>query len=435
MAALNVKIEWEAAEGVTHAAFARTWARLEVDVAGECVTTVHDPRNGATRSGVYGPAILLAEWIVRNFWFLQWECAPAGNPGASWLRRHSLAAAREGTSLPDLRLFRDEDRVVAEWNATRRSGVTPVTFVASGRQELDVAIVRNALAGAVDVVLERLRGEAHPDALALVTDWDAIAGMSGDEATLCKRTARLGLDALNPRDLTEEIEHVLLGPIASLPEATRDDLLDAGVRAPLLPSTVAAVRGLVDDAQSPRLRGGTKSVALTSLPAGPPAYTVGYAAARDLRRRSASPGTARLDLPDLLAALGIRDFHEDDAALTPADPRIQAVVGFAADGAPRLLSAPRPRLAQRRFLVARGLFAVAAGAAAKAPRVLTAAGTRLQAATRAFAAELLAPAEMLRERLTDGLADDRLDDLADEFGVAATVIQHQIDNHGLGASG
>jgi len=53
-----------------------------------------------------------------------------------------------------------------------------------------------------------------------------------------------------------------------------------------------------------------------------------------------------------------------------------------------------------------------------------------QQANRAFAAEFLAPAALLRERIARDIIDnEQIDDLADEFGVSAKVIEHQIENH------
>ena len=59
--------------------------------------------------------------------------------------------------------------------------------------------------------------------------------------------------------------------------------------------------------------------------------------------------------------------------------------------------------------------------------------TDRQAFSRAFAAEFLAPAEGLRERLRDAsvVEAEGVDDLAAEFGVSSIVIRRQIDNHDL----
>jgi len=429
VASLTFKIEWEPAEGVTHAGLAATWARIEIRVGDQCVTTVYDTRTGATRSGVYGSAMLVAEWIVRNFWFLLYEGAPAELRGPAWRRRHSLAAGREGTSLPDLAFFRDERVVVAEWVATSRPDGRPVRFVESGRAELEPSEARRALAIAVDAVTEQLRTVTHPDVAALRADWDTIAEMSGEDLAICSRAARLGVDGLDEAELTDSLESCLRGALADLPEPTGNDVLDAQIREPhSLASAVATVHDLVMNGGVPPLRAGTRDIGL-SVSWGPPAYQVGYIAARKLRDlHSASEGA--LDLDDLFRKLDLRDAQQPHAPLAAHVHQLQAIVGASPAGVPRLFVAPRPHK-HARFLQARGLFAIAAGAAKEAPRALTNAGTRLQVASRAFAAELLAPASLLRARMTRGGDDELLEALADEFGVATAVIDHQIRNHGL----
>lgn len=429
MAGLTFKLEWEPAEGVTHAGMAATWARLEIQIGDQCVTTVHDTRTGATRSGVYGPAMLVAEWIVRNFWFLLYEGAPAELRGPAWRRRHSLTGGREGSSLPDLAFFRDERVVVAEWVATSKPDGRPVRFVESGRVELEPSEVRRAFATAVDAVMEQLRTVTHPDVEALRADWDTIAETSGEDLMICARAARLGVDGLDEAELTDSLESCLRGAFVDLPEPTGNDVLDAQIREPhALASAVATVRDLVLNGGRPLLRAGTRDIGL-SVPWGPPAYQVGYIAARKLRSlHAASDGV--LDLDHLFGTLDLRDAQQQHAPLAAHVHQLQAMVGASAAGVPRLFVAPRPRK-HARFLQARGLFAIAAGAAKDAPRALTNAGTRLQVASRAFAAELLAPPSLLRARMTRGVDDELLEALADEFDVATAVIDYQIRNHGL----
>jgi len=67
-------------------------------------------------------------------------------------------------------------------------------------------------------------------------------------------------------------------------------------------------------------------------------------------------------------------------------------------------------------------------------RLVTASYAPDQQASRAFAAELLAPAEWLRARLSGGGADwETLAELAAELHVNEMVVQHQVENHGLAA--
>jgi hypothetical protein len=58
--------------------------------------------------------------------------------------------------------------------------------------------------------------------------------------------------------------------------------------------------------------------------------------------------------------------------------------------------------------------------------------TDRQQMNRAFAAEFLAPHEMLRSDLSGAMVGvDELDDLALDYGVSTFVIRHQIENHRL----
>ena len=64
--------------------------------------------------------------------------------------------------------------------------------------------------------------------------------------------------------------------------------------------------------------------------------------------------------------------------------------------------------------------------------ILSSLATDRQARSRAFAAELLAPAESLRRRLGSTLVEpEQVDELGHEYGVSTEVIRRQIENHGL----
>ena len=53
-----------------------------------------------------------------------------------------------------------------------------------------------------------------------------------------------------------------------------------------------------------------------------------------------------------------------------------------------------------------------------------------QKRNRAFAAEFLAPADLLRDYIEeDIITDDEIEDIAEELNVSSLVIRHQIENH------
>ena len=65
-------------------------------------------------------------------------------------------------------------------------------------------------------------------------------------------------------------------------------------------------------------------------------------------------------------------------------------------------------------------------------RLVTSSQTARQKRNRAFAAEFLAPANLLRQSIPDRVIGvDVVETLAEEFGVSTLVIQHQLENHDL----
>jgi hypothetical protein len=92
---------------------------------------------------------------------------------------------------------------------------------------------------------------------------------------------------------------------------------------------------------------------------------------------------------------------------------------------------PMKRVESVRFAFCRGLceYLFLSG---PNPALLTAAESERQSRNRAFAAELLAPADGIRKHLQDSVVtEEDVDELATHFVVSTYVIQHQIKNHRL----
>jgi len=136
--------------------------------------------------------------------------------------------------------------------------------------------------------------------------------------------------------------------------------------------------------------------------------------------------------------LGIGDGRfefEQDGSLAVRDSQAACpgnrILGLGATGAPACITIRKKGEAGMRFLLARALGDYI-GRPEPGPGILTSLSTDRQAQSRAFAAELLAPAESLRARLGDEPAeDDTIDEFGREFGVSSHVILHQLENHGL----
>ena len=213
-------MEWQDAPGVRDVVLARTWCRLVIETDGRLVTeAIHGPSE-SLRGGVYGSAFPLCRWLVENWWFLLNEAYrfPARFSSSElarvprdreWVQRHSLLAAQEGYALPDLTLFRDEQRVIARWMPDDRGATHPaLRFVGEGVTQINVADAEHGVAEAIRAVVDRLDGVDVPEVAALREDWAAIEGATEQERRLCEWSARLGLDPYDEEELqTDELAH------------------------------------------------------------------------------------------------------------------------------------------------------------------------------------------------------------------------------------
>jgi Zn-dependent peptidase ImmA (M78 family) len=110
------------------------------------------------------------------------------------------------------------------------------------------------------------------------------------------------------------------------------------------------------------------------------------------------------------------------------DRRLQALGGTGRDNRnPTVVLGDFSNERARRFTLSRALWHFLAD---DDPIFLvTASYTNRQRIERAFAAELLAPAEGIQQRLSsDIFVEDDLEELADHFKVSARIIEHQLHN-------
>jgi Zn-dependent peptidase ImmA (M78 family) len=98
----------------------------------------------------------------------------------------------------------------------------------------------------------------------------------------------------------------------------------------------------------------------------------------------------------------------------------QEAPGFAVD---------KERDSSAKFALCRGLFEYFNSVNGH-PLLVTREQTRRQQRNRAFAAEFLAPSELLTERVSGRTIDEEeVEDIAEELGVSSYVVDHQLDNH------
>jgi len=419
MPEFHIDLEWEESPHARAPELSATWARLAICVNEIWVTKVEDHRSRSVRNGIYVPLYPIAEWLVTNWWFL-WHEWRVDRPDA----RHNLLAAREGFALPDLSFLPTETRMQLIWRPKSATEYGRVTFLTEGLPILPKDVVQREVRSLIEAVIQRLDDRGITTTF-LTQEWQAILTAEKDPAQkrFCEQAARLGYDPFSPESSVasyiEDLDNLL-------PETVIDDFCDA-VTLNQIPAGVTAVREFLrslDEGQ-----GAGRWIDLhkeLTISNGLPPWQYGYRQAQRLRSRLGISGPLNMDLVSSLREY-FGSFQVDSF---DAPDGIEAIAASSSMQAPRLgLPNRLLRSESRRFVLCRAL---SDSLALGEPALVTRTQTEHQQRNRAFAAEFLAPADSIRERLgTDRLSEDDLDDLAQEFEVSGFVIRHQIENHKL----
>ena len=158
-------------------------------------------------------------------------------------------------------------------------------------------------------------------------------------------------------------------------------------------------------------------------------YDFGYSVAKDFRIKAGIGGTEPIaSLEDAAAKIAGRPFRLEDRNHLPGND-LRAIVGWSpADEA--VIAGPQKSIKSSRFLLARGIFH-ALFSCAESHRLVTTAFTWDQQASRAFAAEFLAPRQGLLARIGSGEDPSLTENLAREYRVSPRLINHQLENAGF----
>lgn len=420
MSSLQFEFDWIDVPGRAEPMVQATLARLTIHVGETIATQVFDKRARTVRDWIVTPLAPLAEWIAGHWWALLEECVTPSRSTPEFEQRHLLRTAEEGFALPDVRLLPEGDAVLVICQP-RKTRFAHVDFVSWGAHRIPVAEARDALASLVDAVVTRLDqsglADSPPQRL-----WQAVQETSADEADFCRVAGRLGLD---PYDLDDSTSGKLLALAQQLASPLLEDLSWSVSAANLDDSAAWLLQGLHS------LRACKAPTLVDPFPALPPSgsaidppWSVGYALADEFRRAYGLGGNEPFD-PGLVFRNG-QPFVK--AQSNPSG--LHAVVNRPRDCEPLIYTATTGS-ASRRFLQGRAIWACWTRAA-MSEFLLTDARTSWQQQSRAFAAELLAPRDFLRSRLTtDLVGSEQIEDLAAELDVSSWVVEYQLRNHGL----
>jgi IrrE N-terminal-like domain len=431
----EVRIEWLEAPGVTTPELAATWARYEIWLGGRCVTQV-ETADGTFRRSVYGSLYPLAHWIASNWWLLISHARPSAVDtnywtwrnvrNYPWLAEHNFRGAGDGMAWPDLTLVPEGAISHIVWKQDYQRNSMPVRFASDGSGFVPVEELRAELAGIINHVLERL-SEAGLPKTPLAEEWSEVAKADDQEQQFCRTAARMGID---PYSVDDDTAEVIVSIADQLPTEIADDFFDSAdvkaladaadwTRRAMLVSERAAARA-VNDLQGIYSAISVKTVTglMTAIDSDRP-WALGYAMARQLRRELEVKDTNPFDVSPWV---GVGDVTAPSNGIygfaSVTEDRCGVVLGNRGLGS-----------TATRFGLARALGRVVARPGQRR-FVLSAARSHDERFARAFAAELLAPAEGIRLTLESiGKTDDSaLEAVAQRFRVSPLVVRHQYDN-------
>jgi hypothetical protein len=426
MSRIDFDIEWQDPGAARGPELHATWARLQIAVEGEFVTRLYDTSLNSVRTGVYLPLYPLAEWIVTNWWALLYECVrPSQATSKAYGRRHNIRNASEGYALPSLEIRPTAGHFELTWQR-RTLPDCRLEFLRYGAATLASASVEDSLSTLVKRVIARLDEKGVADTV-LQRDWMAIEAQDEDQTAFCRAAGAMGLD---PFDLPSQIEDKIVNADHVLPDSVESDFFEAAEPTRIDQQLQWVQEGLeLADGGSdlPALR--SLRERLNGINGETTPWAQGYAFARRLRQELGLGDKERVDL----AELGLGDAGGGAIVEHPRHAQVgfDALTVVGSSGNPGFVVRQTLKPNQR-FACCRALFEYLCSPAS-ATSLISSTVSDKQKRNRAFAAELLAPASLLEERLSgDRIGSTELDELAQRFDVSSYVIEHQIRNHQLG---
>ncbi|MGN9812558.1 ImmA/IrrE family metallo-endopeptidase [Micromonospora sp. BQ11] len=297
-----------------------------------------------------------------------------------------------------------------------------IRFLTSGEVVIESSLLQQRLTDFVEVVVSRL-AETEIQDTQLQVEWAAIQSTEPQEAAFCLTSARLGLD---PYSEAEKYEADILRAADQLDDQLLDDFMDV-VQPDKISVALEWVAAAQEDIRRLTAPAADQVEALRSELSPSPDWSHlrpwerGWAQARRVR------GTLGIDAADPFELQGILR-----ASARAVPPRgLQALGGKDPDTPALVIVGNHQPEAARRFTIARALWHLLWQSESRF--LVTTAYTDLQKVERAFAAELLAPAEGIAGQLSVesihlGAEEREIEELARKYQVSPMIVQHQLDN-------
>lgn len=399
-----------------------TATRLRIAVGKKCVTRNISKRAGGESEAINVSILPLAEFLTNAWWPLLFEPLKPSFTRAFQIR-HRLDSGMRGYSFPAIAICSGGDNsMVVDWTTTENphSLISFLTPAPADPVQLDRQQAEVVLMDLVESVLERSK-QANPRRKSLREAWDRIKTSMSEPVELgyCTVAGRLGLDPYDPEtpDLTQVAE--------GLSDELFSDLSDA-----LELSDLAAAVDWVRELESRLPQFPEVDLNGFGIPIeddlSHPAWTAGEASATALRARSGFRNEPPKRAVDELFGAAV---FPGVVASEVGPNSLMAVVRRLNTSAQLAIVARSAR--QRRFRACAATY-VAWTSMAGEDRASTEAITRRQQASRAFAAEMLAPKEALLDRAPrHGFDSEDIEEIASDFVCPSSTIMWQAHRAGI----
>jgi hypothetical protein len=418
-----------------------TWCSLRIRVGERYASRIYDKANQSARTSLYLPAFPLAAWIVQNWWSLlnelcSWETVPSSAVDATqsgWLRRHCLRSADSSLMLPALYVFHDGRTRRAEWQSDPQGSMPnmPGEFVDGGAEWLDSSATRDSLALFIDQVLDRVTDVDDARVHEIREHWRAIQAADGEEQAFCTLAGRMGIDPYDRNEMIDEVAQFLEQTVTSSEDPVVRDLTE--VARP--DSIIQQWSWLSSVGTDLELDSNPVDLPFDLPPRESLAPQFGYRLARLVRTAAGVSLESPLTSVESVArdVFG-RELRIEDRNHVPGHG-IRAIIGRSRRNGEIVAAGPQPpREDSQRFLNSRSVYH-ALVTTRNSRRLVTDSFSWDQKASRAFAAELIAPQRALVARVSGSRADfATVESLSREFKASAIVIEKQLENAGVSVS-
>lgn len=420
---LSFNFEWIDPENAKGPELAATWASLEIVVGDVCVTEVLSAVSRSVRTSIFLPLYPIAEWFVKNWWFIGNEPFHLGwRSDHEFCSRHDLRFGGDGYLLPSLSLAGSGDYVSIECYP-REAG--NLRFLSQAVLTGDAESILSPIRSLVVAVLQRL-DEFDVKETFLHKEWARIEAtlVDSEEFDFVRIAASLGAD---PYSVEEEIAEQIIFIATDVPAVLQNEFFAASTIQSMSENAVRLREGIdCLNASGHELRALRDLPVYVSKPREEP-WATGYRWAEELFHEF-SVDLSRLDeIKSLRNRFGASEngvLVVDEWMHGPFDALYSSV---GRNGAAIAVKSARP---EARLFAACRAIGDYLGRNDDECGLVTCAATPRQKRNRAFAAEFLAPAHFLRSFLRGShVSTETIEEVASMLEVLPSVVHYQVKNH------